>query len=137
MPGLRGLASVVAGFVLLNLLMMFLVMGLVSFFPDAAAAAEAGRTPPMTYILANLALSTFVAFVASFATARLAPEPKLTWVYALAAVVVVGGLIYGISGLLRPDGVQPAWYLVSLPILGGLAVAFGGRWYLGRAARRG
>lgn len=137
MPWLRGLASVVAGFVLMNLLMMFMILGLVSFFPDAGAAAEQGLTPPTAYILANLALSAFVAFVSSFATAKLAPEPKLTWVYALAAVVFVGGLVYGISSLMRPDGVQPAWYLVSLPVLGGLAVALGGRWYLGRAGDSG
>jgi peptidoglycan/LPS O-acetylase OafA/YrhL len=129
MPLFRGVGSVIAGFILLNVLTMFGLLGLVSFWPEVTTAAAAGRTPPDAFIVAKLALSAFLALVSSFVTARLAPEPKMMWVLLYAFVVFGIGVVFAITA---SGGPEPTWYLVTLPMLGGLCIVAGGRWYLGR-----
>ena len=127
MNGLRGLASVIAGYILMTVLVMFMTLGLVSFWPGAAEAAD----PPTAYVVVNLILSTFIAGVSAFATVRFAPEPKMRWVSMYAVVILIIGVAYGVS---KMGGTQPDWYLFSLPILGAAAIYVGGKWYADRKA---
>ena len=127
MNGLRGLASVIAGYILMTVLVMFMTLGLVSFWPGAAEAAN----PPTAYVAINLVLSVFMATVSSFATVHFAPEPKMRWVDIYASVVLIIGVAYAVY---RMGGTQPDWYLFSLPALGAAGIYFGGRWYTGRKA---
>lgn len=131
MPLFRGVGSVVAGFILLNLLTMLSLPGLANFWPDLTADAAAGRTPPAAFIVAKMALSAFLALVSSFVTAKLAPEPKMMWVLLYAFVVFGIGIMFAITAA---GGPAPTWYLVSLPVLGGLCIVAGGRWYLRRGS---
>lgn len=130
MNGLRGLASVVVGYILMTVLVMFMTLGLVSFWPGAAEAAD----PPTAYVIINLLLSVFMAAVSSFATVHLAPEPKERWVGAYALVILITGTAYGASNI---GGPQPTWYLFALPVLGALAIYLGGGWYIGRKVAAG
>lgn len=131
MPLFRGVGSVIAGFIILNILTMFGLLGLASFWPDITADAAAGRTPPGAFIIAKLALSAFLAAVSSFVTAKLAPEPRMMWVLLYAFVVFGIGVLFAITAA---GGPEPTWYLISLPVIGGLCIAAGGRWYLARQA---
>lgn len=140
---LRGIASLVAGFLLLPILMRLALAVVLAAWPDLLGPAEANgadalaAAPPTAFMIVNLGLATLTAGFSAAVTAKLAPEPAFLWVLLLAFMVFAGGLVFGVQ---QTGGVTPTWYLLAMPLTSGLAIAGGGYLYLmwreQRAGRR-
>lgn len=64
MNGFRGLAAVVAGYILMTVLVMFMTLGLVSFWPGAAdGASNLGGPQPSWYLFALPVLGALAIYV--------------------------------------------------------------------------
>lgn len=130
---LRGVASLVTGFVLVPLLMWVAISAVLAVWPGllpsagARAAEPLGATPPLAFMVVNLCLAALTAGVSAAVTARLAPEPAFLWVLLLAFFVFAGGLVFGVQQI---GGAMPTWYLLAMPLTSGLAIAVGGYGYL-------
>lgn len=118
---LRGFASLVAGFFLLPLLMRAGLLVVHAVAPELLGSPGAG--PTQAFMTLNLALSFLAAGLSGALTARIAPEPAFLWVLLLGFLVFVGGLVFGIQ---QTGAVVPTWYLLSLPLVTGLAIMVGG-----------
>lgn len=127
----RGLASLLAGFLVLPLLMLVALEVVRATWPGiarpAALPGESPAGPAGSFLTLNLCLAAAMAGVSAAITARLAPEPRYLWVLLLAFVVFAGGLVFGIQ---LTGGMTPTWYLLGLPLVSGLAIAVGGWAYL-------
>lgn len=128
---LQGIASLLAGFVLLPVLMWTGLFVIGAVWPEllgpmpAANAAEAAPSP--SFMGVNLGLTIVMASLSAAVAARLAPAPPYLWVLLLAFLVFAGGLVFGIQ---QVGGPAPTWYLLALPMTSGLAIAGGGWAYL-------
>lgn len=140
---LRGVASVVAGFLLVPVLMRVALDIVLAVWPDALVGPGAGATnglavaPPLAFMIVNLGLAVLTAGVGAAVTARLAPEPAFLWVLLLAFLVFAGGVVFGVQQM---GGATPTWYLLAMPLASGLAIAAGGyvvlAWRDRRAGRK-
>lgn len=139
---LRGIGSLLAGFLLLPMLMRIALFAVGTVWPDLVgaaantavvgsgelAAAEADLpTPSPAFMALNLGLTFVMAAISAVVTAMLAPEPPYLWVLLLGFLVFVGGLVFGVQQI---GGPAPTWYLLALPLTSGLAIAVGGWAYL-------
>lgn len=126
---LQGIASLLAGFVLLPVLMWTGLSVIGAAWPEllgpmpVANAAEAVPSP--SFMGVNLGLTIVMASLSGAVAARLAPA--YLWVLLLAFLVFAGGLVFGIQ---QVGGPAPTWYLLALPMTSGLAIAGGGWAYL-------
>ena len=137
----RGIASLVAGFLVLPFLMQ---MGLTIVptiwpglwqspgWPGAAMPGPPGP-PGENFLVLNLGLTLLMSALAAVVTAVIAPEPAFLWVLLLAFLVFVGGLVFGLQ---QYGGATPTWYLLSLPLANGLGIATGGWAFLAWRDRR-
>lgn len=130
---LRGVASLVAGFFLVPVLMWVALSAVLAVWPDllppagAGAAAAPVVTPPLAFMVVNLCLAALTAGLSAAVTAHLAPNPAFLWVLLLAFFVFAGGLVFGVQQI---GGTTPTWYLLAMPLASGLAIAAGGYAYL-------
>ena len=130
---LRGIASLVAGFLLIPVLMRVALGAVLAARPDLVGPSVAGAPgdlaagPPLAFMIVNLGLAVLTAAISAAVTARLAPDPAFLWVLLLAFLVFAGGLVFGVQEI---GGTTPTWYLLSLPLASGLAIAAGGYGYL-------
>lgn len=125
---LRGLVSVLAGFILLPMLMWVGLTLVGAVLPDLLGpVSNAAAAPSPGFMGLNLGLTFLTASVSAAVTARLAPTPAYLWVLLLAFLVFAGGLIFGVQQL---GGPAPSWYLLGLPLTSGLSIALGGWAYL-------
>lgn len=129
---LRGIASLVAGFLLLPVLMWLATAAMLAAWPElldsvAAGGADALAAAPDVFRIVNLGLAGLTAGISGAVTARLAPDPAFLWVLLLAFLVFTGGLVFGVQ---QTGGVTPTWYLLAMPLTSGLAIAGGGYLYL-------
>lgn len=133
MTMLRGVASLVAGFVLIFVLMWMAIPAVLAIWPNLLPPSEAGTVdalaaaPPIAFMVVNLGLAALTAGLSATVTARLAPEPAFLWVLLLAFLVFAGGLVFGVQQI---GGATPTWYLLAMPLASGLAIASGGYAYL-------
>lgn len=133
MTMLRGVASLVAGFVLVPILMWAALSAVLAVWPGLLpssgvdAAQPLGTAPPLAFLVVNLGLAALTAALSAAVTARLAPEPGFLWVLLLAFFVFAGGLVFGVQQI---GGAMPTWYLLAMPMVTGLAIAAGGYLYL-------
>lgn len=129
MTMLRGVASLVAGFVLMPILMWMTLSAVLAVWPGLVPAAGANATdpPPLAFMVVNLGLAALTAGFSAAVTARLAPNPAFLWVLLLAFFVFAGGLVFGVQQI---GGATPTWYLLAMPLASGLAIAAGGFGYL-------
>ncbi|MFW6085185.1 MAG: hypothetical protein ACODAA_08230 [Gemmatimonadota bacterium] len=141
---LRGIGSLLVGFLLLPMLMRIALVAVGAVWPDlvgpaadTAAVGAAGvdgpavdlPTPSGGFMALNLGLTFVMAAVSATVTAILAPEPPYLWVLLLGFLVFAGGLVFGIQ---QVGGPAPTWYLLALPLTSGVAIAVGGWAYLRR-----
>lgn len=130
---LRGVASLVAGFVLVPLLMWVALLAVLAVWPGLLPSAGAGTVdpravaPPLAFMVVNLGLAALTAGLSAAVTAHLAPDPAFLWVLLLAFFVFAGGLVFGVQQI---GGATPSWYLLAMPLASGLAIAAGGYVYL-------
>ncbi|MFW6088846.1 MAG: hypothetical protein ACODAB_03770 [Gemmatimonadota bacterium] len=130
---LRGIVSLVVGFVLVPVLMWMALAAVLAVWPDllpssgAGAAGSLGAAPPLAFMVVNLGLAALTAGLAAAVTAHLAPDPAFLWVLLLAFLVFAGGLVFGVQQI---GGATPTWYLLAMPLASGLAIAAGGYGYL-------
>lgn len=115
---IRGVASVLAGFLAMPAMMFFARSVIGALWPDLSDTS---------YLILNLTLAAMTGMCAAALTARLAPEPPYMWVLVLAFFVFTGGVVMGIQQL---GGPVPDWYLLALPPTTGVAMAVGGWAYL-------
>jgi len=137
-PMLRGVVSLVVGFLLLPLLMRMAQAAVLAARPDLLAPLKAGAldgltSPPTAFMIVNLVLAVVAAGLSAAVTARLAPHPSFLWVLLLAFLVFAGGLVFGVQ---QTGDVTPTWYLLAMPMTSGLAIAAGGFAYLAWRDRR-
>lgn len=130
MPVLRGVAGVLAGFLLLPLLMRLglavcaaLWPGLVPTGPAPAEPTPSVAGPSLAFLLTTLALNLVMSAASGAVTSRLAPEPPYLWVLLLAFLVFAGGVVFAVQQI---GGASPAWYLLTQPLVSGIAIATGG-----------
>lgn len=138
---LRGIASLVVGFLVLPLLMRIGLTAVLTIWPgllqSAGWLAPALPGPPglpsTDFMILNLGLTLVMSGVAAVLTALIAPEPPFLWVLLLAFLVFTGGLVFGVR---QYGGPTPTWYLLGLPLANGLGIAAGGWAFLGWRDRR-
>lgn len=129
---LRGVVSLVVGFVLVPVLMWVAITAVLAVWPGllpsgAGGADLPGATPRLAFMVVNLGLAALTAGLSAAVTARLAPDPPFLWVLLLAFFVFSGGLVFGVQQI---GGAVPTWYLLAMPLASGLAIAAGGYGYL-------
>ncbi|HSM08797.1 MAG TPA: hypothetical protein VLA33_07245 [Gemmatimonadota bacterium] len=130
---LRGVASLVAGFMLVPVLMWMALSAVLAVWPGLLPSSVAGAAdapvvaPPLAFMVVNLGLAALTAGVSAAVTARLAPDPAFLWVLLLAFLVFAGGLVFGVQQI---GGAMPTWYLLAMPLASGLSIAAGGYGYL-------
>ena len=128
---LRGVLSVVAGFITMTVIVMAGTMALMAaYVPGGLGAMKAMRenpsaipTPTPRYYVMNIALSLVAAIVGGWLTTRIAGTPATGYVIALALVVLAMGLV---SAFMTRSGTQPGWYKALIPLIGVAGVAIGG-----------
>jgi len=133
---LRGVVSLVAGFLVLPLLMRIGLAAVLTIWPGLLHAAGwlAGSMPgppgppSSEFMILNLGLTVVMSALAAVFTAIVAPEPPFLWVLLLAFLVFIGGLVFGVR---HYGGLTPTWYLLGLPLANGLGIATGGWAFLG------
>ena len=130
MKALRGAASIVAGFLALPVLMRISLGAVLTVRPDLVPPSG---PPPGTYLAVNLGLAAVMGTLSAALTARLAPEPPFLWALLLAFLVFAGGLVFGVQQM---GSAAPGWYLLGMPLISGLSIAFGGWAYLEWRQRR-
>ena len=127
----RGIASLLAGFILLPVLMWAGLFVVGAVWPGLIGPMPAPDTPQAApspgFMGVNLGLTVVMASISAAVAARLAPAPPYLWVLLLAFLVFAGGLVFGIQ---QVGGPTPTWYLLALPMTSGLAIAAGGWAYL-------
>lgn len=129
---LRGIASLVAGFLLLPVLMWVAISAVLVVWPGLLPPTGAGEfetltaAPPLAFMAVNIGLTALTAGISAAVTARLAPDPAFFWVLLLAFFVFTGGLVLGVQHI---GGATPTWYLLAMPLVSGLAIAGGGYGY--------
>ena len=124
----RSILAVVAGYFTLAVLTS-LTTYLVAY-GFGLAVAEPGAQPPLVYVVVNLVYSTVYAGVGGYVAARVATHRPVRHALALAALLVVLGLVYTAVAI----NIQPLWYLLGLPLLGAPAAVLGGYVHARRAA---
>lgn len=127
---LRGIGSLLAGFLLLPMLMRVALAVVGALWPGVASpveAAAAPTAPTAAFMGLNLGLTLLMAAASAVVTAMLAPEPPYLWVLLLGFLVFAGGLVFGVQQI---GGPAPTWYLLALPLTSGLAIGLGGWAYL-------
>lgn len=138
---IRGVASLVAGFLVLPLLMRIGLAAVLTMWPGLLHSAGwlAGSMPgppgppSAEFMVLNLGLTVVMSALAAVLTAIVAPEPPFLWVLLLAFLVFIGGLVFGVR---QYGGLTPTWYLLGLPLANGLGIATGGWAFLGWRDRR-
>lgn len=136
MKPVRGVASLVAGFLVLPLLMRIGLSLVLTVWPELLHSAGwlAGSMPgppgppSSDFMILNLGLTVVMSAVAAVLTAIIAPEPPFLWVLLLAFLVFTGGMVFGVR---QYGGPTPTWYLLGLPLANGLGIAAGGWAFLG------
>ncbi|MGD8494918.1 MAG: hypothetical protein PVF05_01920 [Gemmatimonadales bacterium] len=137
----RGVASLVAGFLVLPLLMRIGLTAVLTIWPgllqSAGWLAPSVPGPPglpsTDFMVLNLGLTLVMSGIAAVLTALIAPEPPFLWVLLLAFLVFTGGLVFGVR---QYGGPTPTWYLLGLPLANGLGIATGGWLFLAWRDRR-
>jgi len=132
-PLLRGIASVIAGFLLLPVLMRLALMAVTAVWSDPLEPAGPPEALTEAFMRLNLGLTALMAALSAVVTAILAPEPRFLWVLMLGFLVLVGGLVFGIQ---QSGGIMPTWYLLAMPLMSGVSIAGGGYAYLAWRDRR-
>lgn len=126
----RGVAAVIAGYVIMAAIVMAGTFALLAaFVPGGAAAMRAMRDNPAAmpkptprYYSMNIALSLVAAIVGGWTTAQIAGPSPRGYVIALAVVVLVMGLV---SGWAPGSRAQATWYKLVIPLIGVVGVAIG------------
>jgi hypothetical protein len=123
---LRSIGAVVAGFVTMAVLVMGGTFAWVAAkVPGGMAAMRqnpdaAAMQPSTAYLAFNLVLSLVAAFAGGWVTTRIAQRSATAHLAALAAVVVVMGIV---SSLGPGSSRQPGWYKFVIPLVGLAGVA--------------
>lgn len=127
----RGIAAVIAGYVIMAAIVMAGTFALVAaFVPGGVAAMRAMRDNPAAmpkpsprYYSMNIALSLVAAIVGGWVAAQIAGPAPRGYVISLAVVVLAMGLV---SGFAPGSRGQATWYKLAIPLIGALGVAIGG-----------
>lgn len=138
---LRGVISLVAGFLVLPLLMRIGLAAVLTIWPGflhsagwlAASMPGPPGPPSEEFMMLNLGLTVVMSGFAAVLTAIVAPEPPYLWVLLLAFLVFAGGLVFGVR---QYGGPTPTWYLLTLPLANGVGISAGGWAFLGWRDRR-
>ena len=120
---LRSILAVLAGYVAMTLATMIGIVILAWAFGHPLNSTATQSAPSTPYVLCNLVLSLAGAVLGGWTTARIASRSPVRHALALGAVVLVLGVAYAAKDW---GGVQPGWYLVVLPLLGGSGIVAGG-----------
>lgn len=118
---LRSIASVVAGY----LVMAVIVVASMALLASAMGLTQTS-TPPVSFMIASVALGAVAAVAGGWVCARLAPAPVSRHVNILVALVVVLGLLSA-AGSLATSNPPPLAYNLALPVVGAAGAWFGGR----------
>jgi hypothetical protein len=138
----RGVASLVAGFLAIPLLMRILQTVVLTLWPALLQSAGWPEVtipgppgpPTAAFMSLNLGLTFLASSIGAVLTAIVAPEPPFLWVLLLAFLVFTGGLVIAVQ---QYGGVTPTWYLLGLPLSNGLGIATGGWAFLAWRDRHG
>jgi hypothetical protein len=82
-------------------------------------------SPPAWYYAANLTLSALGAAAGGFTTSRITAGRSFFTVFVLALMLLMSGIAPVLKGVPATSG-QPAWYPLTLAILGPIAVLVAG-----------
>ncbi len=122
---LHGIGAVLAGFVAMSIVVMIgTAVASQLLIPGGMAAMRSGSPAsiPASYLTANLVISLLAAVLGGWLTARLAPMHVHWHVYALAAFLLVMGLV----SAKMMSSAQPGWYAKTIPFVGVAGVLLGG-----------
>lgn len=132
----RGIGSVVAGYVTMVVVVMVGTFMLVAtLVPGGVATMKKMRddptamTPTPAYLASNLVLSLLAAIAGGWVTMLIAGAPFERKLMALAALVLVMGVV---SARMQSSRAQPGWYNVVIPVVGVLGVLLSGVLFGGR-----
>lgn len=130
---LRSILAIICGYLVLVVLVILMTFALAFAFPEYRDATEREQPPPALPVAINLVVGTLFAAVGGFVTGAISRRDKRRDAMILAGLIFGFGLANAAAGW---DGVQPGWYLVLLPVLGGSAAALGGRLHPAENANR-
>lgn len=123
----RSLRAVVLGYVaifvstMVAMLLLTLAFGL-PLMPSESQAKPV--SPPALFSIISLALGVPCAMLGGWVASRVAPKLPLRHALALALFMLLMGLGYAASSW---NGIEPRWYLGSMPFLGAAGAMLGGR----------
>jgi hypothetical protein len=123
---LRSVGAVVAGYVVMVVLVMTGTMAWVATMVPGGLAAmrqnpqASSMTPTPRYLAMNIALSLVAAMAAGWVTLRIADRSPRGHLLALAAVVLVMGVV---STFMPNSERQPQWYKYAIPVVGLAGIA--------------
>ena len=122
---MRSIIAVVAGFVVVMVVIVAGTAGVAVLIIPGGLDAARTTVPPPTYIAAHLLVSAMGALLGGWVTARMAPDREMLHVFALAVLVFLKS-VPALAGYGNPDGLQPTWYVYTLPIVSVAGAIFGG-----------
>lgn len=135
---IRGIGAVVAGYATMVVLVMVGLFALVAaLVPGGLATMKTMRENPQAmpltpgYLGGNLVVSLLAAVVGGWVTLRIAPATANRDVVALAAVVLVMGVV---STRMEGAQFQPSWYRIAIPLVGILGVVMSRMMFASRVA---
>ena len=126
----RMIGAILAGYLTMMILVGIVTALLANFMVPSLQNQTV--SPPVWYMLVNLAYSSVFAAVGGFVTASIAPPPRFKAALMLASLMFIMSIIYLFSSW---GGIQPWWYLIALVILGPPAAAYGGYLRAGQNTR--
>ena len=122
---MRSLIAVIAGFVVVMVVLVAGTAGIAALIIPGGLDAARTTMPPPTYIAAHLLVSAMSALLGGWVTARMAPDREMLHVLPLAALVFLKS-VPALVGYGNPDGLQPTWYVYTLPVVSVAAAILGG-----------
>lgn len=117
---IRSAIAVVAGYLTMAVLVMFIFLLLGIIFPKAFPAD--GALPRVPWVIFILIWNLFSAIAGAYVTSLVCRGSRIKHVLALLAVVLVLGLIV-LAGNVNK---QPVWYLIAQIVVGVIGVMIGG-----------
>lgn len=130
---IRSIIAIIAGFVVVMVVIVAGTAGSAALIIPGGLESARTMAPPATYMAAHLLVSAMGALLGGWVTARMAPEREMIHILVLAVLLLLKS-VPSLAGYGNPDGLQPTWYVYTLPVIEVVAVLLGG-WLRARVVK--